>query len=95
VLAGHVLGSTIQTVLSLAVVIGIALLTGFRPTAGPLGWLAALGVLVMTSFALTWLSVGLGLAAKTVETASNSPMFLLLLPFLSSAFVPTSSMPAA
>ena len=94
VLAGHVLGSTIQSVLSLAVVIGIALLTGFRPTAGPLGWLAALGVLVMTSFALTWLSVGLGLAAKTVETASNSPMFLLLLPFLSSAFVPTSSMPA-
>lgn len=94
VLAGHVLGSTIQSVLSLAVVIGIALLTGFRPTAGALGWLAALGVLVMTSFALTWLSVGLGLAAKTVETASNSPMFLLLLPFLSSAFVPTSSMPA-
>lgn len=94
VLAGHVLGSTIQSVLSLAVVIGIALLTGFRPTAGALGWLAALGILVMTSFALTWLSVGLGLAAKTVETASNSPMFLLLLPFLSSAFVPTSSMPA-
>ena len=94
VLAGHVLGSTIQSVLSLAVVIGIALLTGFRPTAGALGWLAALGVLVMTSFALTWLSVGLGLAAKTVETASNSPMFLLLLPFLGSGFVPTRSMPA-
>jgi ABC-2 type transport system permease protein len=93
VLAGHVLGSTIQSVLSLVVVIGIALLTGFRPTAGAAGWLAALGLLVMVTFALTWLSVGLGLAAKSVETASNSPMFLMLLPFLSSGFVPTSSMP--
>jgi len=89
VLTGHVLGSLIQTMLSLAVVVAV----GFRPTAGPLAWLAAAGVLAMTAFALIWLSVALGLAAKSVETASNSPMFLMLLPFLGSGFVPTQSMP--
>ena len=94
VLTGHVLGSLIQTMLSLAVVVAVAVGVGFRPTAGPLAWLAAVGVLAMTAFALIWLSVALGLAAKSVETASNSPMFLMLLPFLSSGFVPTQSMPA-
>jgi ABC-2 type transport system permease protein len=93
VLTGHVLGSMIQAMLSIAVVIGVALLTGFRPTAAPLAWMAAIGVLAMITFALTWLSVAFGLAAKTVETASNSPMFLILLPFLGSGFVPTHSMP--
>jgi ABC-2 type transport system permease protein len=94
VLAGHVLGSMIKTFFGIAVVTGVALLIGFRPTAGPLGWLAALGVLVMITLALTWLTVALGLAAKSVESASNTPMFLLLLPFLGSGFVPTQSMPA-
>ena len=94
VLTGHVIGSMIQAMLSIAVVIGVALLTGFRPTAAPPAWMAAIGVLAMITFALTWLSVALGLAAKTVETASNSPMFLILLPFLGSGFVPTRSMPA-
>jgi ABC-2 type transport system permease protein len=93
VLTGHVLGSMIQAMLSIAVVIGVALLTGFRPTAAPLAWMAAIGVLAMITFALTWLCVALGLAAKTVETASNSPMFLILLPFLGSGFVPAHSMP--
>jgi ABC-2 type transport system permease protein len=93
VLTGHVLGSMIQAMLSIAVVIGVALLTGFRPTAAPVAWMAAIGVLAMVTFALTWLCVALGLAAKTVETASNSPMFLILLPFLGSGFVPTHSMP--
>jgi ABC-2 type transport system permease protein len=93
VLTGHVLGSLIQAMLSVAVVIGAALLTGFRPAAGPLAWVAAAGVLAMISFALTWLTVALGLVAKTVEAASNSPMFLILLPFLGSGFVPTHSMP--
>ena len=73
VLTGHVLGSLIQTMLSLAVVIGVALLVGFRPTAGPVEWLAAIGVLAMITFALTWLSVALGLVTKSVETASNLP----------------------
>jgi ABC-2 type transport system permease protein len=84
----------IQTLIGLAVVVGIALGLGFRPTAGPLAWLAATGVLVLFTFALIWLSVALGLAAKSVETASNTPMFLVLLPFLGSGFVPTASMPA-
>jgi ABC-2 type transport system permease protein len=94
VLTGHVLGSMIQAMLSVIVVIGFALALGFRPTAGPLAWLAAAGVLVLTAFALTWLTVALGLVSKSVETASNLPMFLLLLPFLGSGFVPTHSMPA-
>jgi ABC-2 type transport system permease protein len=93
VLTGHVLGSLIQTMLSLAVVAAVAVGVGFRPTAGPLAWLAAAGVLAMIAFALIWLSVALGLAAKSVETASNTPMFLILLPFLGSGFVPTHSMP--
>ena len=93
VLAGHVIGSVIQTVLAVALVLGVGLLIGFRPTTGPLEWVAALGLLVLTTLAVASLSVALGLAAGSVETASNSPMFLMLLPFLGSGFVPTSSMP--
>jgi ABC-2 type transport system permease protein len=94
VLTGHVLGSMIQSMLGAAVVTGIAVAIGFRPTASPAEWIAAAGVLAMISFALIWLSVALGLVSKSVETASNLPMFLLLLPFLGSGFVPTDSMPA-
>jgi ABC-2 type transport system permease protein len=94
VLTGHVLGSVIQTLIGLAVVVGVGVGLGFRPTAGPLEWPAAVGVLVLFTFALIWLSVALGLAAKSVETASNTPIFLVLLPFLGSGFVPTASMPA-
>ena len=94
VLTGHVLGAMIQTMVSVAVVIGVALLIGFRPTAGPAEWIAAIGVLAMITLALTWLSVALGMVTKSVETASNLPMFLMLLPFLGSGFVPTDSMPA-
>jgi ABC-2 type transport system permease protein len=94
VLTGHVIGSVIQAMLSLAIVIGVALLIGFRPTADPVDWIAAIGLLALLSIALTWLTVALGLVSKSVETASNLPMFLVLLPFLSSAFVPTDSMPA-
>jgi ABC-2 type transport system permease protein len=94
VLAGHVLGSMIQTLVASVVVVAVAVLVGFRPRAGTLQWLATLGVLAMITLALTWLSVALGLVARNVETASNTPMFLLLLPFLGSGFVPTRSMPA-
>jgi ABC-2 type transport system permease protein len=94
VLTGHVLGSMIQTMLGIAVVIAVALLTGFRPTAGPLAWVAAIGLLALFTLALTWLTVALGLVAKSVATASNTPMFLTLLPFLGSGFVPTDAMPA-
>ncbi|HEY6498224.1 MAG TPA: ABC transporter permease [Streptosporangiaceae bacterium] len=93
VLTGHVLGSLIQSVLGMAVVTGVAVGVGFRPTATPLEWLAAIGLLVLVALAFTWLTVALGLAARSVETASNSPMFLILLPFLGSGFVPASSMP--
>jgi len=94
VLTGHVLGSMIQSLLGVAVVIGLAFAIGFRSAASPLAWLAAIGLLALTALALTWLTVAMGLAAKSVETASNTPMFLLLLPFLGSGFVPTSSLPA-
>jgi len=94
VLAGHVLGSLILTLVSLAVTIAVALLIGYHPAASPLQWLAALGLLVLLAVALTWLTVALGLVAKSVETASNLPMFLLILPFLGSSFVPVQSMPA-
>jgi ABC-2 type transport system permease protein len=94
VLTGHVLGSLIQAMLSVALVLGVAVAIGFRPTAGPLAWLAAAGLLVATAFAFTWLTVALGLAARTVESASNTPMFLFILPFLGSGFVPAGSMPA-
>ena len=93
VLTGHVVGSLIQTIIGLAIVLGVALAIGYRPTAGPLAWLAAVGVLLLFALALVCLSAALGLAAKSVETASNTPMFLTLLPLLSSGFVPTSTMP--
>jgi ABC-2 type transport system permease protein len=94
VLTGHVLGSLIQAVLCSAVVFGVAIAVGFRPTADPLEWLGAFGMIALISLALTWLAVVLGLAAKSVESASNTPTFLMLLPFLGSGFVPTASMPA-
>jgi ABC-2 type transport system permease protein len=93
VLAGHVIGSVIQTMLAVAIVVGVGLLVGFRPTTGPAEWLAALGLLALAAMATTWLAVALGLVAKSVETASNTPMFLILLPFLGSGFVPTDSLP--
>ena len=93
VLTGHVLGSVIQAAFSVAIVIGVALLVGFRPNAGVGGWLATAGFLVAVTFALVWLAVALGQVSKSVETASNLPMPLVLLPFLSSGFVPTDSMP--
>jgi ABC-2 type transport system permease protein len=92
-LAGHVLASVVQTLVSIAVVLGVAIALGFRPTADPIHWLAAIGVLTLFALALIWLATALGLAAKSVETASNTPMFLTLLPFLGSGFVPADTMP--
>jgi ABC-2 type transport system permease protein len=95
VLTGHVVGSLIQTLIAIAVVLGLALALGFAPTAGPLEWIAAIGLLTMVTYAVIWLAVALGLVSKSVESASNLPMPLILLPFLGSGFVPTDSMPAA
>ena len=94
VLTGHVIGSLLQTLAVLVLVLGVSLAIGFRSHANVLEWLAAAGMLALFAFALIWLSAALGMAAKSVETASNTPMFLTLLPFLSSGFVPTASMPA-
>jgi ABC-2 type transport system permease protein len=94
VLAGHVLGNTVQAFIGLAVVLGVGLLVGFRPTAGPLPWIAAVGMIALIAFAISWLAVAMGMQAKSVETASNLPTLLILLPFLGSGFVPTDSMPA-
>lgn len=93
VLAGHLLGAVLQTLLATVIVVAVALAIGFRPTTGPVAWLAAAGLLVLLAVAVNALAAGLGLAANSVETASNSPMFLMLLPFLGSGFVPTASMP--
>jgi len=94
VLTGHVIGAMIQTFVAVAVVLAVALAIGFRPDAGVVEWLAAAGVVAMLGFALTWLTVAMGLVSKTVESASNLPMPLTFLPFLGSGFVPTDSMPA-
>ncbi|WP_067972690.1 ABC transporter permease [Nocardiopsis trehalosi] len=95
VLTGHVAGTFIQTLISLALVTGTALLLGFRPDADAAGWLGVAGLLAMVTFALTWLSVALGMVSDSVETASNLPMPMILLPFLGSGFVPTDTMPTA
>lgn len=93
VLTGHVLGAVVKTLFAVAVTLAFAMLLGYRSEAGPGDWLVALTLLVLMAFAMTWLTVGMGLAADSVETASNAPIFLVLLPFLSSGFVPTDAMP--
>ncbi|MGW5411054.1 ABC transporter permease [Actinomadura geliboluensis] len=95
VLTGHVIGSVVQQLLGMAVLIGIAFAIGFRPNATAVEWLAALGLLTLFILAVTWLAVALGLKSSTPEAASNAPLPLVLLPFLGSGFVPTDSMPTA
>ena len=93
VLTGHVLGNAIQGVIVSIVLISVAWLMGFRPTANPLEWLGLLGIVCLVSLAVSWVGVALGVGADSVETASNTPMLLTLLVFLGSGFVPPSSMP--
>lgn len=93
VLTGHVLASALQTLAAIAIVMAVAVALGFRVTTGPIEWLAAAGLLALATLALTWISVALALISKSVETASNLPMPLMLLPFFGSGFVPTASMP--
>ena len=92
-LSGHVLANVAQTMLGIAIVVAVAVAIGFRATTGPVEWILAAGLLSLTTLALTWVSVALGLVSKSVETASNLPMPLFLLPFFGSGFVPTDSMP--
>lgn len=93
VLWAHVLTSLVANAVSLVVVVLVALLVGFRSSAGPLAWLAVAGVLLLFTLALTWLAVIPGLTARSVDGASAFSYPLILLPFISSAFVPTDSMP--
>ncbi|WP_031074496.1 ABC transporter permease [Streptomyces sp. NRRL S-118] len=92
-LTGHVVGSLLQTLVGVALVIGVALAIGFRPDASLVEWIAATGLLTLLILALTWLAAGMGLVARTPESASNTPLPLTFLPFLGSAIVPTDSMP--
>jgi ABC-2 type transport system permease protein len=93
VLWAHVLTSLVANVISLAVVIGVALLMGFRSGAGVLAWLAVAGILVLFTLALTWVAVIPGLTAKSPDGAGAFSYPLIFLPFISSAFVPTATMP--
>jgi len=92
VLTGHVLGAMTRTLLSVVLVVGVALLLGFRPGAGAAGWLAAAGVVALLAFALTWLAVAVGLLARNAEGTSGFTLIVQVLPFVSSAFVPPDSM---
>ena len=95
VLVGHVGGSVLRTLVTTAVVTGVALLVGFRPQASVMDWFAVVGIVASFSFALAWLSAALGLVAKSVAGANGATLPIqFLLPFLSSAFVPADSMPA-
>lgn len=93
ILWAHVLTSVVSICVSLALVVGAALVMGFRSPAGPLAWLAVLAILVLFTVALTWVAVIAGLTASSVEGASAFSYPLVFLPFVSSAFVPTASMP--
>jgi ABC-2 type transport system permease protein len=93
-LTGHVLAAIAQTLLGVFVILVIAVGLGYRGGSSVAGWAGAIAMVVLMGWAVTWLSVALGLASGSVEAASNAPMPLILLPFLSSGFVPTDSMPS-
>jgi len=92
---GHVLTSVVSNAISVAVIIGASLLMGFRSQAGILAWLAVAAILALFTLALTWIAVIAGLSAKTEDGAAAFSYPLIFLPFISSAFVPTGTMPAA
>ena len=90
---GHVLTSLVSNAISLVVIILVALIMGFRSSAGVLSWLAVVGILALYTLALTWIAAIAGLSAKSVDGAGAFAYPILFLPFISSAFVPTESMP--
>jgi ABC-2 type transport system permease protein len=93
VLWAHVLTSLVANLVSLVVVVLVALLMGFRSPAGVVTWLAVAGILILFTLALTWIAVIPGLTAKSIDGASAFSYPLIFLPFISSAFVPTATMP--
>jgi ABC-2 type transport system permease protein len=91
---GHVLTSLVSNAISVVVIILVALIMGFRSSAGTLEWLAVAGILTLFTLALTWIATIAGLSAKSVDGASAIAFAIHLLPFISSAFVPTATMPS-
>jgi ABC-2 type transport system permease protein len=93
VLWAHVITSLVANAITLAIIFAVGFLMGFRTGAGVLAWLGAIGILLLFTLALTWLAIIAGLSAKTVDGASAFSYPLIFLPFISSAFVPTDTMP--
>ncbi len=94
VLIGHVIGSVLQCVMSVLLVGAVAVAIGFRATdATAVEWILAVGLLALVSLALTWIAVGMGLSSPNAEAASNNALPLMVLPLISSAFVPVDAMP--
>lgn len=93
VLWAHVLTSLVANGITLAIIFGVGFLMGFRTGASPLAWLAVIGILLLFTLALTWLAIIAGLSAKTLDGATAFSYPLIFLPFISSAFVPTDTMP--
>jgi ABC-2 type transport system permease protein len=93
-LVGHVVAGMVRNLVSTAIVLGLAFALGFRPHAGAAEWLAALALLLLVIWAISWVSVCFGLIARSPEAASGFSFFILFLPYVSSAFVPTSTMPS-
>jgi ABC-2 type transport system permease protein len=94
VLTGQVLGGLLRSLVGATLIVGVAMALGFRPTASPAAWLAATAVFALLAFGLTWLTVAFGLVAKTPAGANSLSLLVVVLPFVSSAFVPTSTMPS-
>ncbi|WP_329414085.1 ABC transporter permease [Nocardia vinacea] len=92
VLTGHVVATILTNAVAIAAVIGVAFALGFRPAATAFDWLGAIGIMAATSFAASWLTVALGMAAKTPESAGMGVVPLIMLPFVSSAVVPADKM---
>ena len=92
VLTGHVIVTMLRSLISIAAILGVAFALGFRPSAGSLDWLAVIGIIVAACFATSWLTVALGLAAKTPQSAGLATVPLIMLPFFSSAIVPAEKM---
>ncbi len=94
VLSAHVAATMLRSLVAIAAIVGVAFGLGFRPAASFPEWLGAIGLIVLVSFAASWLTVALGLAAKTPESAGMAVVPLIMLPFLSSAIVPVATMGA-
>ena len=94
VLTGHVVATMLRSLIAIVAIVGVAFALGFRPSASFLEWLGAIGLIVLVSFATSWITVAFGLVAKTPESAGMAIVPLILLPFLSSAIVPVAKMGA-